>query len=75
MHIELESNTYVSTYAAEWATSGEMQVLFARNVDMEVRKAILVMACGARMYTGKHKAKERYSTLSAGVPPKLILRG
>ena len=75
MHIELESNTYVSSYAAEWTTSGEMQVLFARNVDMEVRKAILVEAYGARMYAGKHKAKERYSTLSAGVPPKLILRG
>ena len=65
----------ISSYACEWTTRGEMQVLFARNADIEIRKASLVEACGANMCDGQHEAKERCSALSAGVPPRLILRG
>ena len=64
----------VSSYAAEWTTRGEMQVLFARNADIEIRKGSLIEACGAKMRDGKHEPKDRCNALSAGVPPKLIVR-
>ena len=61
-------------YVSEWATSTDLHVLFVCNADTTIQRASLVEGCGANMCDAQHQPKERCCALSAGVPPKQVLR-
>ena len=61
-------------YVSEWATSTDLHVLFVCNADITIQRASLVEGCGANMCDAQHQPKERCCALSAGVPPKQVLR-
>jgi hypothetical protein len=74
--VQQNLGTAVSTYIAEWATSSDIQSIYAPNVhDLIVQRITLVEACGSAMCDGQHEGTdEKCCALSCGTPPKMIPR-